>query len=120
MAIEVEELDGGKVLAVRASGKLAKADYDQFVPLTEKLINEHGKIRILFEMHDFHGWEVSALWADIKFDVKHFAHIERLAIVGESRWEQGMATFCKPFTSAKVQYFDVKDAAQARVWIQAP
>lgn len=41
--------------------------------------------------------------------------IERLAIVGEKNWEKGMATFCKPFTIAKVRFFehDRKTEAQA-------
>ena len=46
------------------------------------------------------------LWEDLKFDFKHWKDIERLAIVGESKWEAGMAVFCKPFTAAKIQYFD--------------
>lgn len=118
MAIEVKELGGGKVLEIRASGKLSKEDYQHFVPLVEKQIAANGKVRIVFEMHDFHGWEAGALWEDIKFDVKHFGDIERLALVGESKWEKGMAAFCKPFTRAKIQYFDSKDAAQAQTWIQ--
>jgi hypothetical protein len=117
MAIDVKELDGGKILEVRATGKLAKADYEHFVPLVESLVAKHKRIRVLFEMHDFHGWEAGALWEDIKFDIKHFRDIERLALIGESKWEKGMAAFCKPFTTAKVRYFDTKDAAAARAWI---
>jgi hypothetical protein len=30
-----------------------------------------------------------------------------------------MATFCRPFTTAKIRYFDRKDEAAARVWIEA-
>src|SRR5262245_47306082 len=104
MAVELREEQGGKVLEVRLSGKLAKEDYERFVPEVDRLIKQHGKIRVLCELHDFHGWELGALWEDIKFDVKHFRDIERLAIVGENKWQQGMASFCKPFTSAKIQY----------------
>jgi hypothetical protein len=117
MTVEIHEADGGKYLEVRATEKLSKKDYEQFVPAVEKLIAQHGKVRMLFEMHDFHGWEAGALWEDIKFDVKHFRDIARLALVGESKWEKGMAAFCKPFTTAKIRYFDSKDAAEARKWI---
>ena len=89
------------------------------MPVTEAAINKYGKVRILVAMHDFHGWDAGALWEDLKFDLKHFAHIERLAIVGETKWEKGMTLFCRPFTTAKIQYFDMKDAEQARQWIQA-
>ena len=118
MAVEIQQKDGGKILEIRASGKLTKQDYEHFVPLTERLIADHGKERILFEMHEFHGWEASALWADIKFDLKHFRDIEQLALVGESQWEKGMAAFCKPFTTAKIRYFDTKAIDDARKWLE--
>ena len=69
-------------------------------------------------MHDFHGWTVGALWEDIKFDWKHFGHIERLALVGERKWEAGMATFCKPFTRATICYFDQSQSVEAANWIR--
>jgi len=115
-----DELDitvTGRILEVRITGKLTKEDYEQFVPLSEEMIRENGKIRVLFVMHDFHGWTAGALWDDLKFDLKHFAHIERLAIVGESKWEHGMAIFCKPFTLGKVRYFDISKLDDAREWI---
>ena len=112
MAIQLTEKNGGKVLEVRASGKLTHADYQQFTPAFERLIQAHGKIRILFEMADFHGWEAGAVWDDIKLDMKHFRDIERLALLGETRWEKGMSVFCKPFTTAEVRYFDRAQAAR--------
>ncbi|HZY84473.1 MAG TPA: STAS/SEC14 domain-containing protein [Gemmataceae bacterium] len=119
MPVDLREEAGGKILAVRLSGKLAKQDYERLGPEVERLIKQHKKIRVLAELHDFHGWELGALWEDIKFDLKHFADIERLALVGESRWEQGMAVFCKPFTTAKVRYFDSAKLAEARDWVGA-
>ena len=75
------------------------------MPEFERLVRKHGKLCVLFDMTGFHGWEAAALWEDIKFDIKHFADIERLAMVGEKKWQQGMATFCKPFTKATIRYF---------------
>lgn len=120
MAIQLNEEDGGKIVAVHVSGKLAAADYAQFVPEFERLVREHGKLRVLFDMTGFHGWQAGALWEDIKFDTKHFADIERLAMVGEAKWHQGMATFCKPFTKATIRYFNHTDAAEARKWLGNP
>lgn len=107
----------GKTLEFQLSGKLAKSDYETFVPIVEHAVKEHGRIRILVIMHDFHGWGAAALWEDIKFDVKHFADIERLAMVGEKKWQEWMATFCRPFTIAKIKYFNSTEADQARSWI---
>jgi hypothetical protein len=117
MPIQLDEENGGKILVVRVSGKLTKTDYKHFLPRFERLVRENGKLRLLFDMTDFHGWEAGALWEDIKFDVKHFADIERLAMIGDKKWEQGMATFCQPFTKATIRYFDHADAAEARKWL---
>ena len=117
MPIQINEENDGKVLVLHISGKLAKTDYEQFVPEFERLLRQHGKLRVLFDMSDFHGWEGSAVWEDIKFDIKHFADIERLAMVGNKKWQHGMATFFKPFTKATSRYFDRADTAEARKWL---
>src|ERR1039458_1020469 len=117
MPIQLNEENGGKILVVHVSGKLAKADYDHFVPEFERLVRQHGKLRLLFDMTGFHGWEAGALWEDIKFDIRHFAHIERLAVVGVRKWEQERVTLGKPFTTATIRYFDHADAAEAREWL---
>ena len=108
----------GNQIEVQVEGKLTQAAYQQFVPAVEEIIQREGKVRMLFVMHNFHGWTAGALWDDIKFDIKHFSDIERLALVGETRWEKGMSLFCKPFTKAEVRYFDSKDIDQARAWLQ--
>jgi hypothetical protein len=116
-AVTLKESNSGKVLEVQLTGKLAKEDYERFVPVAERLVKEHGKIRMLVEMHDFHGWTAGAVWEDIRFDARHFTDIERLAMVGETKWQHGMAVFCKPFTAAEIRYFDHAAIDQARAWL---
>ncbi len=117
MPIELNEEDGGKVLTVHVSGKMVKADYEVFVPEFDRLVAQHRKLRVLFDMTGLLGWDAGALWADTKFAIKHYSDIERIAMVGEKKWQHGMATFCKPFTKAKVAYFDCIDAEKAREWL---
>jgi hypothetical protein len=119
MTVQLEKEKNVKVLEVKVSGKLSKEDYEQFVPESERLIEKFGKIRILFEMQDFHGWDAGALWEDIKFDVKHFSDIERLAFVGDKVWEKGMSVFCKPFTTAQIRYFEPPQRQQAIEWLES-
>jgi SpoIIAA-like len=113
----IETISSGRVLEVHVTGKLTKESYQKFVPVVDKQIEQSGKLHILFLMKDFHGWTAGAVWEDMKFDFKHWKDIERLAIVGDSKWEKGMASFCKPFTKAKIQYFDAGQLTQAREWI---
>lgn len=119
MSKALDILSAGKFLHVRVTGKLTKDAYEIFAPAVDEQIQQHGKIRILFEMHDFHGWTAGALWEDLKFDFKHWKDIERLAILGDSKWEKGMAVFCKPFTVAKIQYFDQAKLGEAKTWLES-
>jgi hypothetical protein len=116
-AIAVQTEDGGKTLFVTVTGKVESEDYDYFVPYLEEQMEQHDKVNIMVELVDFHGWTAGAMWEDTKFAAKHFSDIERLAIVGDSKWEKGLATFCKPFTQAEVRYFDDSKRADAEAWI---
>jgi len=120
MAIRMNEKSDGTVLEVEARGKLTHADFQEFTPEFDRCVGRHGKLRVLFNMVDFHGWEPSALWDEIKFDLKHFSDIERLVMVGDKKWEQGMANLCRPFTAAKIRYFDASALGEARAWLESP
>ncbi len=118
MPIKIQEQDGGETLIVHVIGTLTKSDYERFVPEFEHQVCHHGSLRVLFDLTGFHGWEAGALWEEIKFDMKHFADIERIAVVGDKQWQHGMTTFFKPFTKATVQYFDSDIMfAEARMWL---
>src|SRR5436853_5777667 len=107
----------GKVLGFKMSGKLHDEDYKKFVPMIDAAIAGQGKVRLLAQFQDFHGWDLHALWDDIKFSTTHCTRIERIALVGDKTWEKWMACVCKPFTMAKVRYFDAAELAAAQAWI---
>lgn len=118
MPISINE-QGGNVVEVKLSGKLHKDDYEHFGPPIEAIIEREDKVRFLMIMEDFHGWDLAAVWEDTKFDLAHHADIERIAMVGDKKWEEWMAKICRPFTSAKIRYFDLSDVDAAREWISA-
>ncbi len=117
MPLRFSEENDGAILLVYASGMLVQSDYSDLVPEFARLVSRHGKVRVLFDMSSFHGWDAGAAWTDLKLGLAHFAHIERLALVGDKAWEKGMAVFCRPFTKAKIKYFDHADGAKARKWV---
>jgi hypothetical protein len=115
--IELLPQRSDKILGFKMSGKLHDDDYKNFVPVIEAAVVKHGKIRLLAQFHDFHGWDLHALWDDIKFSTKHCFDIERIALVGEKAWEKWMSTVCKPFTMAKIKYFDASQVEAAWAWL---
>jgi hypothetical protein len=113
----VELIEVGKYVNIKITGKLETEDYEQFVPALEEQIEQNGKIDLMVELLDFKGWTAGAAWEDTKFGLKHFTDFERVAIVGDKRWEKSMAFFCKAFTTAKVRYFDVSERDEGFAWL---
>jgi hypothetical protein len=109
----------GRVIEVELTGKLTREDYEAFLPEVEQRLKEYGKVRVLMRMHDFHGWRLAALWQDIKFDMHHFRQFEKIAMVGEKRWQEWMSTICVPFTTGEVRFFHSDQLEAAREWVNA-
>jgi hypothetical protein len=116
----IESLPRSKsnILGFQLSGRLHDKDYQQFVPVIDAAVAQYGKVRLLALFHDFKGWDPHALWDDIKFSSKHCHDVERIALVGDKRWEHWMAAICKPFTQGVVRYFDVSETEQAWAWLE--
>ena len=116
--IETIETGSPKVVGLKLSGKLHDEDYKQFVPKMETILTAEGKVRLFVQFEDFHGWDMHAAWDDFKFALKHYSDFERIAMVGDRKWEKWMASFCKPFTKAKVKYFDRSEVDAAWKWLR--
>ena len=54
----------------------------------------------------------------MKFGVKHYDDLERIALFGERKWEEWMAMICEPFTRASVRYFESSEIEKAWEWLR--
>lgn len=118
MPISMIENSEAHTLEVHLTGKLLRGDFLEFIPAAERAIAQWGKFGIMVVMRNFEGCEVSALWEDIKWDARHYNDVERVALIGEKKWQAGMSKFCQPFSGAEIRYFDVRDLEQARHWVE--
>ena len=111
----------GNILAARASGKLSHEDYQNFLPKLEKEIKSLGKISLLLELDNFHGWDLKAAKDDFEFGMQHMDDFDRIAIVGEKAWERWMVAMMKPFVPfGGIRYFDRDKLQQAWDWLREP
>ena len=115
MPITINEGNGEQFLFVHIWGKLVKADYERVLRQFEDRWQHPGKMRVLLDMVGLEGRDAGALWDEIKFDLAN--DFERVATVGDSKWEHAMATLIEPFTKAKTRYFDATRYAAARDWL---
>ncbi|MFP5228463.1 MAG: STAS/SEC14 domain-containing protein [Acidobacteriota bacterium] len=107
-------------VSIRATGKLTKEDYAVFVPAFESRVREHGKLRVLFDVTHFDGWQPDGIWNEVKFDWKHNTDISRLAVVGDEKWQHLLVAALRPFAFAETRYFSPAESEQARHWLLQP
>lgn len=101
-----------------AEEKLTDEDYNKIIPFLQEKIRAFGKIRWYFEMQDFDGWSLSAMWRDAKFDFEHNENMDKIAMVGSDKWEKGLTQLMKPFAKADIKFFELKEKETAKTWIK--
>ena len=118
MSFVLTEFREGHTIEVTVSDKLTKDIFRAFQSQAEATIEKYGNARVLFVLLGFRGWDVGDLWDDVPYDEKNFDRIERLAIVGESKWKCGMSEFCRPFMTALIRYYEQNEIDEARKWVR--
>jgi len=110
----------GNIIWITVSEKLTKEDYVALIASWEKMIASHGKMRLGFDMENFHGWEPVAAWQDLKFSLTHATQVEKVAMIGEKKWEEWVAKLGSLLSKAQVKYFDSSQRIEAEQWLREP
>ena len=107
----------GNTVGYRVSGRITKADYATLVPEVQALVEQEGNIRLLLDMEQFEWEEAKAWGADMKFGSEFRKKIDKLAIVGNKRWEKWLAAVADPFYAREAEFFKTDDRDSAWEWL---
>jgi hypothetical protein len=106
------------VYVLRLSGTVGKNEFNDVQSTLAKDIDAGVKPRILASLDGFAGWERGADWGDLEFLFSHSNEIEKIAIVGESRWETNAMAFAGAgHRRAPVKFFHTQQIKEARHWL---
>ena len=102
---------------MRISGMLAPQELAALQNAVAPLIREHGHVRFLILVEDFHGWQQGEDWSDVSF-MENDPFIEKMAIVGDRRWEELAGVFtAKMIRPFPIEYFGAGELELARAWL---
>lgn len=109
------------LLTVRITGRLTQPELAALQKEAGELLRREHGMRVLILVEDFEGWgEGGEQWGDVSFQSEFDQFIEKLAIVGERRWEDLVLIFvAKGLRRFPVEYFEPADLAAARAWLNA-
>lgn len=115
--IQILETRTNNLIALKLEGEISKNDVEKIHPLLHEITEKGEKANFYFEMHDFHGYNLQGLWADLKVDASHLADYGKMAIVGEKKWQEWASKLTDFFTNSEVKYFDLAQKKEAMEWI---
>jgi len=100
-------------IEVTMLGKLKHEDYQLFVPMIDKALKgaKGLEVDLLVDMRNFKGWELLAAWDDMKFGVKHRNDFDKMAIVGNKKWEENSVAMMSHLMKGKSKFFKERDKA---------
>lgn len=108
-------------LKVIMPAKLTPADVAQVASRLDGLIAERGKIRIMFNLTNFGGWEnleaMGAHFDQLKFLPERAKHIERIAVIVGRPWQQQFLQMLRSVLPTQVQAFESNEEAEATQWL---
>ena len=98
-------------------GKLKHEDYQLFVPMIDKALKgaKGLEVDMLVDMRDFKGWEFLAAWDDFKFGVKHRNAFDKMAIIGNKKWEEASTAMMSHLMTGGSKFF--KEREKALSWL---
>ncbi len=94
-------------------GKLTHEDYQIFVPMIDKALKEVKglEVNLLADMSQFKGWELKAAWDDMMFGLKHRNSFDKIAIVGDKKWEELSVKMFSHMMKGKAKFFKSREKA---------
>jgi hypothetical protein len=117
MSAEIASVENG-TMTVRVSARLTQSELAAIQKETGAIIERLGRVRILVLAEHFQGWEEGGQWNDFSFQEAHDQHIERMAIVGDEKWQDLALLFAsqglRPFP---IEFFPPGRLAEARKWL---
>ena len=117
ISIGINQINKLFYIKMTIKGKLTHQDYAIMIPIIEDTIKNtpNPKIKILVNALELEGWELEAMWDDLKFGLKHNKEFDKIAYVGTKTWEEYGVKLSNWFTSGELKYF--KDELSAKSWL---
>jgi len=110
--------DSGEVLTIKISGKLRQQELAAAQKGVAEILQKRGDSRLLVLAEEFEGWEKGGDWGDLSGQVQLDAKIERMAIVGQKRFEDLALLFTgKGIRHVAIEYFSPAELRKARGWL---
>lgn len=111
----------GATIGVEVTGKIDSVEENKWIDIFDQLIEEHGEINILVLLDGKINFGVDAVYDDLKWTFKNLKHMNKLAIVSESRVLSWLVAADSPFgkmVGISEKHFETSQLQEAWSWVK--
>jgi len=107
------------IVILRPHGPLDKSDFERAGSIIDPLIEKYGNLKgLIIHAKTFPGYDsAGALSAHIHFIKTHHKHIEKLALVMDSKAVDMVKSIASHFVDVEVKHFPYDELEAAKAWI---
>jgi len=117
MSANLEQHDD-HLLVLRVSRQQKKSELDAVQSEFVENIAGAGTVKLLVLLENFTGWERGEQWGDTDFFFSHRNDFEKIAVVGNRRWEAQVLAFTGAgLRKGPVKFFPETGEPEARAWL---
>jgi hypothetical protein len=106
------------VLAYEASGTITRDDVKQVQDDLHATGESTGR-RLLVDVVNVDGAQLDAVWQDVKHTLDYARLVDRMAVVGDNRWERLITQATNLMPGVDVRFFEPDQRVEARSWLGA-
>ncbi len=112
------EQHNDRLLVLRITGELKKSELDAAQTEFVRTIKDTGPVKLLVMLENFTGWERTEDWGDTDFFFSHRNDFEKIAVVGDPKWEAQVLAFTGAgLRKGPVKMFPEAGESEARAWL---
>jgi hypothetical protein len=86
--IKFLERSKDNVIGFEASGEISESDEREAIQKLDEVIRKYGKISWLVIFDTWKYTSLRAMYEDLSWSLKELKHFDRMAVVGDKKWEE--------------------------------
>lgn len=114
--VKILERSKDNVLGVEATGEVSLEDLKKVEVVFDEAIKKYDKINWLYIIGTMKYTNLRAMYEDMSWLMKNLKHFDRMAVVGDKKWEELMIKTDGFFFGEK--YFDITQLEEAWKYVE--
>ena len=116
----IELIEGlpDNVVGVEIDGKVEANDYTETLePAVARVIEAHGKVRVLYVIGESYGFSAGAMWEDAKVGLGDREAWERIAVVSDHETLLGALKLFTWMVPGEARTYAMDEMEDAKAWL---